>query len=366
MLGVNSCLFMRKYLATTQTVYEVRRPTGTIHCESYFKVTWTGHEEEPFEFDIEEGGMAARMGLEISYVGRFDTPTIVLGNRALVKSPTTQWWEVATTQGSPKFGVIGDLQLPTKFYNNPANVNFDPLIFRSCNVGNEDIICATGETGVQKLLRSKRVLPYDTAQFRVSADNDHLRYHMRASPAVTLRLKAPEAIKIRRRIQEVCPKGSVELISGCYSCEMGVTIQLAIYSTCHRGVVHLSLSAGPLQLTSRSLSITRNMESYDIFAHSNVKAVEQQLLITAGKHTLELKLRHTLHDPVVSVADHLALGQSLRQTATPANGWWSPLQFSFFSDITAFLPLLLGSIAMLIILLVFLPFLLRLLMSLTV
>ena len=365
LLGENSCLFMRRYLATTQKVYEVRKPTGTIHCQSFFTVTWTGQEEDPFQFEIEESGTAARQGLEISFIGRFDTPTIVLGNRALIKSANTQWWEVAAPQGSPKYGTVGDLQLPTKYYSTPINVHFDPLIFRSCNQADEQLICASGETGVQRLHKSKRVLPYNTAQFRVSADTDHLRFHMRASPAVTLRLKAPEFIKIRRKVQEVCPKGSVELVSGCYSCEMGVTVQLALYSTCHRGVVHLSLSPGPLQLTSRSLSISRNLESYDIFAHSNTKSLEQTLHIKAGAHKLNLKLRHTLHDPVISVADHLALGQTLRQTANPTGNWWSPFAFPVFSDLFDFLPILLGSLFLLLLLLVFLPFLLRLILSVT-
>ena len=333
----NSCLFIRKYLSLGTEIYEVRKPTGTIHCQSDFEVTWTGKTGRPLHFQLEEEGEADHQGMSVSFIGRFDTPTIILGENAIVKANDHKWWTQVSISGDPQAGLVGDLQTSSEHHPKADNSVFSKDIFKSCNIANNRVKCVFGRTGITNLLNLAKPFPYILPDYTIDTDNDFLIFKMNKSPAVQLRLMTPDFISITRTTREVCPKGSYRSTSGCHSCPLGVTIVLSLYSTCFDGMVRVSYvsSSATFTLTTTSLYITRTEQTYDLFGHSSTNLMDGTLSLRNTKHFLNFTIKDELEDPILDIGDDVVLGESVEANAnTSFKLPWFPTFWPSFTVIT--------------------------------
>jgi hypothetical protein len=341
----NACVFWRKYFVPSMDLYEVMVPSGVITCRSTFEIHWTSAEElstvESPAVELTEHEEATFRGFQVSLLGRFDTPTVELGQKRLIQGPKDAYWSNAAPLNQPSRGYPGDIQYSSKNVSVTTTI-YDPDIFRHCAVGNNRLACTFGQSGLTHLVETgaEQRLPQERPAYRLWASTNVLVFSMRESPAIRLRLRTPTPVNVRRRAQEVCPETTLLSATGCHSCSLGIQLVLTARSSCHAGLALVTSSS--LDLTTRSVPLTTEWTNVNIYGYAAAAAVDDTLQICAGRHCSALPVAFIADEPTIELNTALSTAKAGDVIALPPRSVWSQMtgwlpELSFFWSGTAIL-----------------------------
>jgi hypothetical protein len=99
----------------------------------------------------------------------------------------------------------------------------------------------------------------------------------------------------------VCPTWSLVTASGCYNCDMGVTIVIQARSTCTAGFVFLESSDPDIMLDTKGLAITMTTAEYTIYLRTP-KASNTFQLRLVGSNVASNTITFTAISPSINLA----------------------------------------------------------------
>jgi len=192
-------------------------------------------------------GVAGKFyAVSVTINGQFDGDLTIFGNRKLITGANSQWLGPASDPNVPTGSNVGDVEGNSPLSFDPSNLSPTNFIYDLAEIflrlAPDLAVYSAPIGGVNNLYNNPNYwqLPALIGGNMWYMENGYLTTNNIGAGALVLSLTDDGSYGVTIYQDIICPKVSLNSVSGCFNCAQGSTANITIYSTCKAGLVIVS------------------------------------------------------------------------------------------------------------------------------